>query len=152
MLDRGPRRRGVVVLGDPELGPEDLEHRHERHRRAWARPWAAEHLDPSGPAPLGELVAETALAHPRPRHHADDLAVALAARAKAASRAAISPRPGPTNREKPRAAATSSGVRSAPRPTSSKTVDRLAAPLGSLRPEVTQLEYPSTSAAVAAVT
>ena len=100
-LDGGPGRDGIVVLRDPELGAQQLEHRHEGHGRSMGEGVGAEDVKPPGPARLGELVTQTALADPRTRHHADDLAVALGRPGEGRLEGGHLPRPAHEPRETP---------------------------------------------------
>jgi hypothetical protein len=73
--DFGPGGDGVVVVGDPELSPEDLQHRDEGHGAGVGERVGGEDVDASGSAALGELMAQAALPRPGPGHDAHDLPV-----------------------------------------------------------------------------
>ena len=128
--DLGPGGGRVVAVENAEQGPQELQHRQERCSCAWARACAVNTSSP-GPAPFAELVARRLFPTPGPATIPTNWPSPRAP-ARAASSVAISCSR-PTNREKPRAAATSSGVRRT-RPIRSNTSMGVGAPFTVIGP------------------
>ena len=139
----------AVLLGDAEVGAEQLEHRQERDRLPVRDAVALVDVHAARPAALEELEAEPALAGARPRRRRRRPApLPRSARASAASSTRISSSR-PTKRERPRARETSKRVRSGPTPCELEDAHRLVHALDcESRRDRRARSSPSTSAAV----
>ena len=73
------REPGVVVLADPEVAAQHLDHRQQRDAPAVRDAAALGDVDVAGAAPVRELAAQPALADARIRHDAHHLAAAARA-------------------------------------------------------------------------